>query len=33
MKAILRRMERMRATQTDGPIERDGLVIDAAGAG
>ena len=28
VKAILRRMERMRAAQDDGPIDRDGLVID-----
>jgi len=28
VKAILRRMERIRATQHDGPIDRDGLSID-----
>jgi DNA-binding response OmpR family regulator len=29
VKAILRRMERMRAPQDDGPLDRGGLVIDA----
>jgi DNA-binding response OmpR family regulator len=29
-KAILRRMERIRSAQTDGPIEHEGIVIDAA---
>lgn len=29
VKAILRRMDRMRAPQDDGPIERDGMVMDA----
>jgi DNA-binding response OmpR family regulator len=28
VKAILRRMERMRAHESDGPIERSGLMID-----
>jgi DNA-binding response OmpR family regulator len=30
VKAILRRMERMRAPQTDGPVDRNGLTIDAS---
>src|SRR6266550_8156751 len=28
VKAILRRMERMRAHESDGPIERSGLMVD-----